>query len=65
MASFGFRGEALSSLCAIAVVTITTRTADRPVGTRLTYDHHGTIVSREPAAREVRTSKVASCCSRY
>ena len=53
LASFGFRGEALSSLCAIAHVVVTTRTADQAMGTRLVFDAGGRITTREPAAREV------------
>ena len=50
--SFGFRGEALSSLCAMCdSVVITTRTEDQDAGARLTYDRRGEIVSREIAAR--------------
>lgn len=36
LASFGFRGEALSSLCAVADVAVVTRTAELDVGVRLT-----------------------------
>ena len=42
--SFGFRGEALSSLCAVSQLSITTRTSDEPVGTRLTFDQQGNLV---------------------
>jgi DNA mismatch repair protein PMS2 len=39
VASFGFRGEALSSLCEISgKLEVTTRTEDELQGTRLTYD---------------------------
>lgn len=44
--TFGFRGEALSSLCALADVTIVTRTADDAAATRLTYDLAGNIASQ-------------------
>ena len=35
LASFGFRGEALSSLCALGDVSVVTRTAQQEVGVRL------------------------------
>ena len=54
LASFGFRGEALSSLCAIANVTVTTRTATQAIGTKLVFDAAGRLTAREPAPREVR-----------
>ena len=36
LGTFGFRGEALSSLCAVADVSVVTRTAEQEVGVRLT-----------------------------
>ena len=57
VASFGFRGEALSSLCELAgSFTVVTRTRDAPTATRLTYDRAGTLQSREPAAHPVGTT---------
>ena len=50
--TFGFRGEALSSLCALADVAITTRhAATSQTGTCLSYDHNGTEVERTTIAR--------------
>jgi len=55
--SFGFRGEALSSLCALAQVTITTRTEEDTMATRLVYDHpSGKLLSSTLVAREERQS---------
>ncbi|CAI5532442.1 unnamed protein product [Closterium sp. Naga37s-1] len=58
LSSFGFRGEALSSLCALADVTITTRTANEPIATRLVFDHSGKLLPgpREQVARAVGTT---------
>jgi len=57
LATFGFRGEALSSLCAIsASVVIQTRTSEQLVGTKLVYDKNGTLVKTESCAREVGTT---------
>ena len=54
--TFGFRGEALSSLCAMTeAMTVVTRHASQPVGTRLTFDQDGRIVSQETAPRAVGT----------
>ncbi|OZJ03360.1 hypothetical protein BZG36_02984 [Bifiguratus adelaidae] len=55
VSSFGFRGEALSSLCALGKVSVTTCTADQaPRGTRLDFDSHGRILSETPAGTTVQ-----------
>ncbi|GJJ71777.1 DNA mismatch repair protein PMS2 [Entomortierella parvispora] len=46
--SFGFRGEALSSLCALATLSVTTSTGDSPVGVLVEYTSDGTIQSKTP-----------------
>ncbi|KAL2649408.1 hypothetical protein R1flu_017536 [Riccia fluitans] len=56
LSSFGFRGEALSSLCALGNVSIITRTKDEAFATRLVYDHAGVITSEEKMARAVGTT---------
>lgn len=54
--TFGFRGEALSSLCALCQsVQIVTSTA-APVGTCLELDTNGRIKKRKTVARQVSTS---------
>ncbi|XP_014768074.1 mismatch repair endonuclease PMS2 [Octopus bimaculoides] len=50
--TFGFRGEALSSLCALSKLTIITRHINASVGTKLQFDHHGKINSCTPCARQ-------------
>lgn len=54
--SFGFRGEALSSLCALAQVSVVTRTSHDECGSRITYDHHGNLTSQSPAPRAIGTT---------
>lgn len=49
--TFGFRGEALSSLCALSDVTISTCHASAKVGTRLVFDHNGKILQKSPYPR--------------
>ncbi|KAB0347265.1 hypothetical protein FD754_012122 [Muntiacus muntjak] len=44
--TFGFRGEALSSLCALSDVTISTCHTSVKVGTRLVFDHNGKILQK-------------------
>jgi hypothetical protein len=56
LATFGFRGEALSSLCAVADLSVATRTAEQEAGVRLAYDHSGTITGLAAAARAVGTT---------
>ncbi|XP_063462320.1 putative postmeiotic segregation increased 2-like protein 1 [Pan paniscus] len=46
--TFGFRGEALSSLCALSDVTISTCHVSAKVGTRLVFDHDGKIIQKTP-----------------
>jgi DNA mismatch repair protein PMS2 len=55
--TFGFRGEALSSLCALCEsVTVTTATSeDTPMATVLEFDRMGRVLSRAgKVARSVR-----------
>ncbi|XP_023213583.1 mismatch repair endonuclease PMS2-like, partial [Centruroides sculpturatus] len=54
--TFGFRGEALSSLCALSNITITTRSKTVTVGTRLEYDHSGLLIKQSPVPRQVGTT---------
>ncbi|KAL6899348.1 hypothetical protein ACP4OV_006006 [Aristida adscensionis] len=56
VATFGFRGEALSSLCALGKLTVETRTKDEPVGTHLEFEHSGVVVSERKIARQVGTT---------
>lgn len=59
LSSFGFRGEALSSLCAVAEVVVSTRTEDNATGTRISYDKNGIIQSKSPVARAKGTTVAA------
>ncbi|CAC5423269.1 PMS2 [Mytilus coruscus] len=54
--TFGFRGEALSSLCALSVMNVVTRHKDVEVGTKLEYDNHGKVNSRSSVARQIGTT---------
>ncbi|KXJ75099.1 hypothetical protein RP20_CCG012315 [Aedes albopictus] len=54
--TFGFRGEALSSLCALSDMVVVTRHETAPHGTKLELDHRGAIVKRSPCARAVGTT---------
>lgn len=54
--TFGFRGEALNSLCNIAQVTVHTRHAADPIGTYLEFDSEGQITSKKSVAREGGTT---------
>ncbi|GJN21462.1 hypothetical protein PR202_gb08940 [Eleusine coracana subsp. coracana] len=54
--TFGFRGEALSSLCALGKLTVETRTKDEPVGTHLEFEHSGVVAKESKTARQVGTT---------
>lgn len=49
-------GEALSSLCAVAEVSVVTRTAGQDAATRLEFDRAGAIAGRAAGARAVGTT---------
>lgn len=53
--TFGFRGEALSSLSALSDLVITTQTND-VTGYKLLFDHDGKLLSKSQVAREKGTS---------
>ncbi|XP_052861081.1 mismatch repair endonuclease PMS2 [Anopheles cruzii] len=58
--TFGFRGEALSSLCALSDMVITTRHSTAHHATKLTLNNDGRIQTRSPCARPVGTTVTLS-----
>eukprot|EP00892_Ulva_mutabilis_P000642 jgi/Ulvmu1/10579/UM065_0033.1 len=54
--SFGFRGEAISSMCAVSSLTVITRTSSEDVATKLAFDRNGVLRGREVAARSPGTT---------
>ena len=54
--TFGFRGEALSALCVLSDLTITTRHATSEIGHRLTYNSTGQIIKTSGLPMEIGTS---------
>lgn len=56
MNTFGFRGEALSSLCSLAELSIITRHSTNEHGFKLQFDYNGLLEKKEPCAREVGTT---------
>lgn len=56
MNTFGFRGEALSSLCALSELSIITKHSLSEHGFKLEFDRNGTLIKKEPCAREKGTT---------
>lgn len=56
MQTLGFRGEALSSLCALSDMEIITKHSTADLGTKLKYDKNGIIISKEKIARQTGTT---------
>uniref|UniRef100_A0A8D3ADM3 Mismatch repair endonuclease PMS2 n=1 Tax=Scophthalmus maximus TaxID=52904 RepID=A0A8D3ADM3_SCOMX len=54
--TFGFRGEALSSLCALSDLSVVTCHESNQVGTKLVFDHKGHVVQRTPHPRQQGTT---------
>ncbi|XP_068723012.1 mismatch repair endonuclease PMS2-like [Montipora capricornis] len=54
--TFGFRGEALSSLCALSKLSIVTHHSSQAAATRLEYDHNGKLITKTPCARDFGTT---------
>uniref|UniRef100_A0A9J8B4Y9 Mismatch repair endonuclease PMS2 n=1 Tax=Cyprinus carpio carpio TaxID=630221 RepID=A0A9J8B4Y9_CYPCA len=54
--TFGFRGEALSSLCALSDLSVVTCHESAQIGARLVYDHNGHLTQRVPHPRQHGTT---------
>lgn len=54
--TYGFRGEALSSICIYSDVTIITRHSSSSMGTKLIFNGEGQVISRFPYPREIGTT---------
>lgn len=58
--TFGFRGEALSSLCALSEMQIVTKHHSDHIATKLKLDHRGEIIKRTACARQTGTTVTLS-----
>uniref|UniRef100_A0AAQ4QQ48 PMS1 homolog 1, mismatch repair system component n=1 Tax=Gasterosteus aculeatus aculeatus TaxID=481459 RepID=A0AAQ4QQ48_GASAC len=47
--TYGFRGEALGSICSVAEVTVVTKTEEDDISTQYTLNFSGEIVSQKPS----------------
>ncbi|XP_044735289.1 mismatch repair endonuclease PMS2 [Chrysoperla carnea] len=56
--TFGFRGEALSSLCALSKLSVTTRHKSAECAYKILYDTNGKIMSKTRCARSIGTTVV-------
>nr|XP_053636644.1 mismatch repair endonuclease pms1-like [Cherax quadricarinatus] len=60
LTTYGFRGEALASLCTVAEVIITTKTKESPMGHMYLFDNEGNVKEKKPAATPNGTTVVVS-----
>lgn len=58
--SFGFRGEALSSICSLGSLRIVTKRAEDEVGHILEYDEHGKITKKMVSPRTKGTTVIVT-----
>jgi DNA mismatch repair protein PMS2 len=56
--TFGFRGEALSSLCALSESLVVTTTTAPPMGVSLEMDTSGKVRKKHKVARQVSFDKI-------
>jgi DNA mismatch repair ATPase MutL len=56
LGTFGFRGEALSSLCALAELGVVTRQEGQDAGVKLEFDQAGALKETTSAARSTGTT---------
>ena len=60
LTSYGFRGEALHSLCSVSNLSVVTKTKSDSVGKSYVFDHRCEITSTKPSARENGTTIIAT-----
>ena len=60
LTSYGFRGEALSSIANTAQLSITTATKDDDIATTYTIGHNGQVIDRKPSSLGVGTTIAVS-----
>lgn len=49
LTSYGFRGEALAAICAVAKLSVTTKTAEDPIASTYTMDGSGNVIDEKPS----------------